>query len=390
MPRWSAFSKPLWLLLVSNFVNSSGAVFLPFLVIYLTQHMGYTDTVAANLFILYGIVGAMAGPLGGRLADSLSSVRLQAVFLAFSGVMLVVFAYADSLLWIAIAISGVSFGTEGYRAINVASIAKLAPPEQKTVAFAVSRLLYNLAIAMAVAIGGVLSKVSFPALFILDGSTALLAASFIFCIGHPTLKIQISKSSQENPANGQRPWLVHAFLFANFLLALVLFQGYASVPLFFTDQLGYSPTTYGFLLSVLTMMMVCLELPIVIFTKTYPSRLILAGGALLIACGYGLLTFAHGNIAIGAAILWTFGAMFYYPRAAGFVSEIVPPDRVGKYMGLFMMKFTVASIAGPWIGIQTLQRYGADLLWPGTFILAFLAAAIMIQLSAHPTMDPKA
>ena len=50
-----AIPRPVWNLAFATFVNRAGTMVLPFLVIYLTRHLGFSTVHAGYILALYGI-----------------------------------------------------------------------------------------------------------------------------------------------------------------------------------------------------------------------------------------------------------------------------------------------------------------------------------------------
>ncbi len=71
-------------------VNRAGMMALPFLVLYLTQHMGVSASVAGLAASAYGFGGIVATPIAGRLADRVGPFVVMRGALALTGVVLVV------------------------------------------------------------------------------------------------------------------------------------------------------------------------------------------------------------------------------------------------------------------------------------------------------------
>jgi predicted MFS family arabinose efflux permease len=83
---FSGLPRSVWLLCAVTFVNRSGTMVLPFLVLYLTKALGYSAAGAGRILGLYGL-GALAGSyLGGRLSDRISPQRVLFFSLSLGGV----------------------------------------------------------------------------------------------------------------------------------------------------------------------------------------------------------------------------------------------------------------------------------------------------------------
>jgi hypothetical protein len=71
------------------------------------------------------------------------------------------------------------------------------------------------------------------------------------------------------------------------LIAFVTYQAYATLGLHMRDR-GLDTRTYGLMMSLNGLLIVCLELPLVAVARRYPPRPVLALGLLLTGLGFGL------------------------------------------------------------------------------------------------------
>jgi predicted MFS family arabinose efflux permease len=120
------------------------------------------------------------------------------------------------------------------------------------------------------------------------------------------------------------------------------------------------------------------EVPLNSAMADWSHRHSLALGALLVGAGFGALVFVRGTVGAAATIvLWTVGEMIILPASAAFVSDIAPREQSGAYMGLYTMGFSVALAIGPWLGTETLDRFGSAPVWIGTFLCGCITAAMV-------------
>src|SRR4051812_40190092 len=80
----------VWIIFATTIVNRAGTMALPFMVLYLTRHLGVTASVAGLAISAYGIGGLITAPLAGRLADRVGPFTVMRASLAFTGVVLLI------------------------------------------------------------------------------------------------------------------------------------------------------------------------------------------------------------------------------------------------------------------------------------------------------------
>jgi len=166
-----------WILFAVNLVNSSGAMVIFFLSLYLTRKLGFSPARAGQALSLYGL-GSLAGAfLGGWLADRVGSIRVQKASLALCGVILIVLGQAHTAWSILPLLFGLALVAGMLYPANATSMSRICPPDLQVKGFALNRLANNLGATLGPAIGGVLALRDYRLLFWADGLTSLAAAA---------------------------------------------------------------------------------------------------------------------------------------------------------------------------------------------------------------------
>jgi MFS family permease len=375
--------RALWVLAVSTFVNRSGTMFLPFLILYLTKEMGIAPSTAGGVFALFGLGALVAGPFAGHLADRFGAVRMMRTSLVVSGALLLLVPFAHSLASISALTLLLALSGEAFRPASLSVISHLAPPDQRKAAFALQRLAINLGMSFGPALGGFLAAVSWPALFYVDGATSLLAAALL--VFFFPKDVSITSGPPSGPAAPRReglrdPALVY-FLCALVPVGIVFFQHETSMSVYVVRDLGFAVWVFGLLHTVNTLLIVFLEVPLNLAMSHWPHRRALPLGAALVAAGFGGLAFAHSLPAVILTIvIWTFGEMVLLPGMASWVAEVAPPASRGTYMGLYTMAFNLAVVVGPPLGTALLERSGGRALWLTMLGLGLVSAALFTRV----------
>ena len=358
-------------------------MFLPFLILYLTKEMGVATSTAGAVFALFGVGALTAGPVVGRLADRFGPVRMMRISLVSSGVLLFCVPLARSLGPMAVLTFLIAVTNEAFRPASLSVITHLAEPDQRRAAFALQRLASNLGMSVGPAAGGFLAAVSWPALFLVDGATSLLAAALLVTLFPKDISFPSARKDGPGPSRreGLRdPALVY-FLVALIPVGIVFFQHASSLPVYLVAGLGFPVWTFGLLHTVNTLLIVFLEVPLNLATAHWPHRRALALGAGLVAAGFGALAFARSMPAVVATIVvWTFGEMMLLPGMASWVADVAPAESRGVYMGLYGMAFSFAIVTGPPLGTALLQHGGGRVLWLTMLALGLVSAFLFSRV----------
>ncbi|SRR5579875_1272379 len=113
----------LGVLFLSNFfvIGSSSAITGVFLTP-LVRHFGWSRTLAASLTMLIAVTGALAGPVVGRLLDSLAAQKVMAVGVALTALALIAAGRANSFRAMAAAHVMIGVGTAASTIIPVSLV----------------------------------------------------------------------------------------------------------------------------------------------------------------------------------------------------------------------------------------------------------------------------
>jgi predicted MFS family arabinose efflux permease len=375
--------REVWLLFATNLINRAGMMVLPFLVLYLTQELGFPPARAALMLALYGASAIVFGPIGGRLSDRIGALPVMRVSLLASGFVLLLFPLAKSFAAVSVVTVLWAGCAEMFRPASLAAITHVAAPEQRKQAFALNRLAINLGMSIGPALGGFLATVSFRAMFVVDAVTTLIAGAVLAltpwrAFSGVNSEAGVGDEERIAPATILHDRLFLIFLGGSFLVGIVFFQHESALPLYLVQYLQLSPAFYGMLFTINTLLIVALEVPLNTATAHWSNTRSLIIGCMLFAVGFGALgVIATAAGVIATVVVWTFGEMLLFPAMAAHLGEIAPENRRGAYMGAYSMSLSIALTVGPWMGTQLLAAYGPVTVWSVMFVLGALAAGLM-------------
>ena len=366
--------RSIWILSLALFVNRFGTMVLPFLMLYLTRERHYGAATAGYLLSVYGIGSIVGTGVAGYLVDRVGAIRLQILLLVASVPMFLVIPFCQTPGQIGIALLVLSLFSEGVRPANATAIALLTPPMHQTRAFALQRTALNLGISFGPAIGGLLTTIDFFWLFVADAATT--AACVLVIIGYfgwrpigktddpaPGSDVPEGKGSANtfgakgggtSSTRGHNPWTdVPYLVFLALMLcsALVFFQFMATYPLYMTERYGFQEYQLGFLYAVNTIVIVLFEMVLVQYVGRWSILRVIAWGGFFSCFGFGILPFGSSVAwAVVSMLVLTLGEMLASPLATGWVAARAAPTAQGRYMGLYTMTYSVASVLAPAIG----------------------------------------
>jgi MFS family permease len=375
--------RPVWFLLAGSFVNRFGSFVLPFLVLYLTHHRGYTAAQAGLALSAYGLGSASAAAAGGVLADHLGRRGTIALSMYSSAIVMLALSQAGSLAAIVPLTAVAGLAAESYRPASSALLADLVPQGRRVTAFAAYRLAINLGFAAGPAVAGLVAERSFLGVFVGDAATSAIFGTLAVALlpSRPEVHHETPPGSIGAVLLADRAFL--ALLATSLIIGVIYFQQEAALPLQVIAD-GHSTGVYGLLISLNGLVVILLELPLTTVTRRLPPRRVIAAGVLLTGIGFGTTALATSAPALAATVVvWTLGEITAAPVSSAYVADISPPHMRGRYAGAFGLSFSLAQIVGPAAG-TSLYAASPDVLWGGCVVLGALASALMLSPASRP------
>jgi MFS family permease len=409
--------REMWILSAATLVNRSGTMVLAFLVLYVTHTLGVTPARAALALMVYGVAALLVMPLAGILSDRVGPLPIMKGSLFLTGFLLLLFPLAKSYGAILLMTFAFAVLNESVRPASLSMVSDLVPPAQRKAAFALSRLAANLGMSVGPAIGGILAVYSFRWLFVVDGTTSILAGVVLALapmrsvgrqkthepewadatdLGREIEADTLTPLATLHPAADLRafrdPRMLY-FLAALIPVQLVFFQFTSTLPLFLVRYLHFPESVYGTIFTVNTLLIVAMEVPLNTAMAHWTHRHTLMLGAFLYAVGFGsyalvgIAPFGKTAGAFAAVVIWTFGEMILMPGSSAYAAELAPPERRGEYMGLYTMSFNIAFAVGPWLGASILGKWGATTMWGAAFVSGCISTTLMSRTGPRKGPD---
>jgi predicted MFS family arabinose efflux permease len=393
---FKGLSREAWMLSIVMLINRSGSMVLPFLGVYMTDHLKFSLENAGIVLSFYGIGSVLGSWLGGFLTDKFGEYYIQSWSLFLSAPIFLIIPFFPSVEMMAVLIFLQSTISDTFRPANSVAITKYARPENLTKAFSLNRMAVNLGFSIGPALGGVLSGISYNFLFVFNFIGAVIAGIIYVIFFRKRNKIfrekKKSETSEVVKKTGKSPYKDYPFLIYSLLctvFAICFFQFFNTIPLFYKEVGKLSQSTIGFILGYSGFIIVLLEMPLVsIAERTLKIPQILFLGAILAGSSYLMLVF-------GSNILWLIISMTVLCIAEiwalPFMSTVTAlrseNGNKGAYMGVNGIAFSFSFIITPFLGTYIVSQFGFDSLWYGSF--AVLAVSAVFLYIVVKKMIPK-
>lgn len=384
-----ALPRPVWILCLGQFINRFGSFVMPFLALYLTKR-GYSIPQAGAAVSAYGAGHIVASIVGGHLADRIGRRNTMSMSMFLSAASMLALSQASTFVTILLLTFCAGMSAELYRPAATALIGDLVSPEQRVTAFGIYRWAVNLGFAAGPATAGFLATRSFFYVFAGDAVTSL-AFGIIALAALPhgnrvSMNEEVTGEALRHALRNERFVL---FLIATLCVTWIEFQLHSTFPLYLQLE-GYSPTTYGLLLSINGVMIVLFELALTQWTQRRNPQHIIAVGYGLAAIGIAMTGLAHSILALaGTVVVWTLGEMIYAPVTGAYVTSLAPERYRGRYSGLWILMWSMGLLLGPWLGTLIFQRKPA-ILWTTCAVVGLCGAGLSLvkpAQQAHNTAE---
>jgi predicted MFS family arabinose efflux permease len=173
-------------------------------------------------------------------------------------------------------------------------------------------------------------------------------------------------------------------LFTIFIIVMVFFQIFTTLPLYHSEKFGLTEFQTGLLLSLNGLLVFLFEMPIVSIgeRKKLNKITMIAFGAVCVSLGYFVLLVDFWiPILILSIIFLSFGEIFAFPFSNAVALNRAPKGQEGEYMGLFTMSFSLAHIACSKTGLDIIAHFGYTTNWIFMGTLAIFASVCCIWLN---------
>jgi MFS family permease len=367
---------PFWWLWLGTLVNRAGTFIEPFFVLYLTGPRHVSISTAGVVLTVWGVGSLVSQPVGGVLTDRFGRRSTLGLSLVATAAALMALSFARQLWLIGVLAFVLGTVADMYRPASSAAVADLVPERDRVRAFALQFWAVNLGFSVAAASAGVLLRIGFGPLFVLDAVTTLafglLALRFV---------PETRPESDEAPARLLDPLrlfrqdrLLLAATLLVLLYAILYLQVNIALPLAITHA-GLHASTYGYVISINGVLIVIGQPLFVVLLARTPRRSTLPVGLAVVGIGVaatGLCTSAW-QFAITVAV-WTIGEIATAGSFQALVAALAPAHMRGRYNGALGLAWGASGLVGPLVGASTFA-FSPTVLWWGC-LAAGLGAAV--------------
>lgn len=341
---------------------------VPFMSLYLTEYLHYSLSEAGVVLLCFGLGSIVGGFLGGWLTDLIGFQRVQMLTLMGGGILFIVLGQLESYYSICLFTFLLSSINEAFRPANSSAIACYTTVQNRTQSYTLARLATNTGWVIGGALGGLLASISYTYLFWVDGLTNMAAVILLYFLFSSTQTISIPQKEKGLgsiiSAYTDKRYVI--FIIICCLFAVLFFQLFSSLSLYYKNVIQLSERTIGILMALNGVIIVFTEMVLVYSLDGKRHALtFITVGTLLLAFSFVIFNLFEPslNLAIIAMLLFTLGEMISMPFMNIQWVAMSREENRGQYAGLYTMAWSAAHVLAPTIGTFTADHFGFVALW---------------------------
>lgn len=376
---FKGLSKESWMLALVMLINRAGSMVLPFLGVYMTNHLHFSIENTGIVLSFFGIGSVLGSWMGGFITDKIGEYKVQSFSLLLSVPLFCLIPVFKTEVGVAAIILVQSIVSDAFRPANSVAITKYAKPENITRAFSLNRMAVNLGFSIGPALGGILSAISYEFLFFTNALAAFLAGILYIIFFKKRNKLarlkakkikEVIEIKKDSSPYRDGKFLIYCFLCM--LFSICFFQLFSTLTIFYKDTAHLSQQNIGYILGYSGFLVVLLEMGLVQVAEKYFSlALTMFLGTFICGLSYAMLGFDHSMLTLILSMsLLCVGEIWALPFMSTITALRSGKNNKGAYMGLNGISFSIAFIVTPYLGTMIAEKLGFTTLWIGTGIVA--------------------
>ncbi|MGR3809532.1 MDR family MFS transporter [Jiulongibacter sp. NS-SX5] len=358
-------SREVWILALVSLINRAGTMVVPFLSKYLKEDQGFSYNEVGWIMASFGL-GSFAGAwLGGRLSDRIGYYKVMVGALMGSGLIFFAVQQLNGFFSLCLGIFILMTIADAFRPALFVSLNVFSKPENRTRSLTLIRLAINLGFVVGPSAAGFLIAFKgYDALFWIDGLTCILAAVILLKLVRPkvkTIEKKVKAKILSFEAQVYKDKIYWLFLLVCFIISMVFFQIFTTLPLYHKEQFNLSEQHTGFLFFLNGFLIVLFEMPLIhwLQKKGVGDLKLVSYSIILLFLSYAVLfSQVWSGILVVSMLFITFSEMIGFPFANAFAMNRASKGNEGRYMALYTMAFGLAHVVSPKLGMYLIAEYG--------------------------------
>ena len=386
--------REIYIIFISRIVNAMGCFVMPLLTLILTERIGLDTGQAGSILSIASLAFIVPSFIGGKLADSFGRKRIIVIFELLAALIYIICGLITPSMTMVylIILAGGCFSIAG--PAHDSLIADLTTPENRSTAYSLSYMGWNIGFAIGPMLGGFLYKSHLNWLFLGDAGTALIALTLIIIYIPETIElakteiIDSSRTMEKHEVGSIFKVLLNRPVLIAFALISMGYQfGYSQwsfmMPTHISQNFGTEVSgKYFGILASFNGLIVMLLTPLITttFAKTKNIRSVFVGG-LLYTVGFGMLGFIDSlPVFFISVFIFTLGEIVIAISATPFIMNHTPASHRGRMSAVLPMIMGFGYMIGPLVMGRTILITGIKTGWLFVGVLLAVCSVLMYFL----------
>jgi len=343
---------------------------------------------AATLITINAGTGLFSSFIAGSLADKVGRKLVMNISLTANCLVFFFMTRAGTYPELALLMFLLGMSSPLYQVAADAMLADLVPPEKRTDAYAIHRMMTNAGFSIGPAVGGFLASRSYDLAFLSAAAGMLIYSALLFFAGRETL------TKEAEPRSGQtltgyrevfrdRGYLKFVSVTSAGLIAPMLLWIFLGV--YSKANYGLPENLYGWIPTTNALMCVFVQYPVTMVTRRHRTLSVVAVGMSVYAVGVGSVSLMSGFWGFWVSmVILTFGELIVVPTASKYVADLAPANLRGRYMSIHWLGWGLARTIAPLLGGFLNDGIAPSAIWIGGLAIGLVSSLGLYLLSRDP------
>jgi len=397
--QYKGLPKQIYVLFVARTINSLGFFIFPFMTLFLSSRIGFTEKDIGVFLFLASVVYVPGAIIGGRLADYYSRKYTYIFATLAANIIFFICGFLGNSILIPILLIPAFFFNSIASTGSSAMLMDLTDPTNRQESFSIMYLGMNIGVAIGPLIAGLLFENYTSWIFWGDALSGILAICLVLAFIKDTKpthedyeKIINSGRKDEAAVDGSiikilfdKPILL-IFVFLCSILSFAYSQTGFTLPLQLSQDFGIGTGAryFGILMSV-NGLIVVLFTPIIVAVTKYMNPIInLVMASFCYMLGFGLYAYTKNlNAFIILVVVWTIGEVLSATNTGVYIANRTPISHRARLQAIYEIIQGTGRAIGPMIIGWYLMGNTIEASWlliGGLCLLACLAFSALLLL----------
>ena len=374
------YPSQFWILFIGMLISTIGqSMIWPFLTLYVSKTLHLPLAQTASLVSMNAAMGLIFSFVAGPIIDRLGRKWVMVVSLVGLGVMYFFMSMAGSFAEFAIAQCLMGALSPLYRVGADAMMADLIPSEKRADAYSLLRMSNNAGVSIGPAIGGIVASTSYSLAFYIAAAGLSLYGILVAIKARETLPGGVSDTLKgKNIFSGYGHIFKHrefmGFIGAYTLTSMLAMLVWVLLPVYSNTNFGVPESQYGFIPTTNAIMVVALQYVVTQVTRRYKNMAVMTVGTVFYAVSTIMVALFSGFWGFWVCmVIMTVGELIIAPTATTYTANAAPADMRGRYMSVFGLTSSIASLIAPVLGGYLSDTFGGRTIWYGGGVIGLLA-----------------